>query len=114
MSPSDAVVAPSFKALEDLVVLISSLARAVVAAPKPLQVADLSMLLPLLPSIEALAGELGDLPGELHDLDEEEAVKLVGVVAAHLSVPDAHAEAVIEASFKAAVAVLELGKAIKG
>lgn len=116
MSPSDAVVpaVQSFKAVEDLVGLVAELANAVIAAPKPLTVASLSMLLPLIPQVEVLAGEIGDLGSQFSALTEAEGEALVLKVGSLLSLKDEHASAVVEASLKLAVAGLELISAIKG
>lgn len=116
MSPSDSaapVVAPSFKALSDLVSMVCELINAVVAAPKPLTVASLSGLLPLLPQIEAFAMEAGDVPAELGELDEAEIEALLSQVGKVLSLSNAKAEAVVIGALKLLADGAELVKAIK-
>lgn len=107
------VASPSFKALSDLIVLLCELANAIAVAPKPLSIASLSGLLPLLPQIETLGGEAGQIPAELEELDEEEAESLLGQVGSTLSLSNAKAEAVVVEVLKVAVDVVELLKAIK-
>ena len=107
------IAAPSFKSLEDLVSLLTGVASAVIAAPKPLSVASLSELLPLLPQIEAVVAESGDLPSEVKAMTYGEGVALVGIIGAKLSVADAKAVAVIDASLKLVSAAMDLAAAIK-
>lgn len=116
MCPSDVSaqpVAKDFKALSDLVQLGCELANAVVAAPKPLTVASLTGLLPLLPQIEALASEVGEIPSELGELDETEVEALLAQIGKVLSVGNDKAEAIVVEALKVAADVVELFKAIK-
>ena len=105
--------APSFKSLEDLVGLVSKMASAIIAAPKPLSVSDLTVLLPLFPQIEQVLGELGDIPTELGEMNYAEGSALVAIVAANLSVADAKAIAVINASLQLISSGIALVKAVK-
>lgn len=118
MSNSPAIPAPfvpvSYKSLEDLVSLMAGVASAVIAAPKPLTLSSLSELLPLLPQIELVVSELGDLPKEIGEMSFSEGTNLVGIIAAKLSVADAKAVAIINASLQLVAASMSLVSAIKG
>ena len=113
MSEQAVGAAPSFKSLEDLVGLISKVASAIIAAPKPLSVADLSVLLPLLPQMEQVLGELGDLPKEIGEMNYAEGSALVSIIAANLSVTDAKAISVINASLQLISSGIALVKAVQ-
>ena len=113
--PAAAPAAPqSFKSIEDLVGLLCGIASAVVAAPKPLTVASLGELLPLLPQIEAVVAELGDIPKEIGAMTFAEGTALVAIIASKLSVADAKAVAIINASLQLVQAGAALAAAIKG
>ena len=115
MSSSPAVAAPqSFKSVEDLVGLIVQITNAVIAAPKPLTGASLSELLPMLPQIETVFGELSALPQELGAMTFAEGTALVGIVGANLKLTDAKAIAVINASLQLVASAVALATAIKG
>ena len=111
--PAAPAAPQSYKSLEDLVGLLSGIAAAVIAAPKPLTVADLSQLLPLLPQMETVVGELGDIPAELKAMTYGEGTALVAIIASKLSVADAKAVAIINASLQLVQAGMALAAAIK-
>lgn len=73
---------------------------------------DLAGLLQVLPKVQGAIEGLTEVPAELKDLDGAEAAELAAFVMAELSVDDAKAKEVVEASLKAAVAVYGVVKAI--
>lgn len=105
---------PKYKGIEDLVSLVADVALAIIKAPKPLQVAELGLLLPLLPEMELAMSELGEIPSEIGSMSYEEGISLIGIIAAKLAVDEPKAVAVIGASLKMIAAGKDLLAAIKG
>lgn len=85
-----------------------------VAKEGKVSVADLPKLMTLIPDLEPAFADIGDVPTELSQLDEQTAADVVAFVMQKLQIADAHATAVANAALKAAVSVFELVKAIKG
>lgn len=78
-----------------------------------IDLADLPVIMGLLPQIEGMASHFNDVIPELKDLSAEEGADLVAFAMAHLAITDAHASDVVDKSLKLALAALELAKAIK-
>lgn len=104
---------PKFKAVSDLASLICSIANSVISATKPLSIASLSLILPLLPQIEVVAGEISLVPSEIGQLDAASAEALLAQVASQLQLENAKASAVVAASLQVITAGFSLASALK-
>lgn len=103
-----------FKGLSDLIGLVMSVAKLIVDAPKPLNLGSLSLIFPLLPQLEALSGEIGDIPSELKEVDSAEAEALLEQVIAGLPLDsDPKAKAIASAALKVVVDGFDLVKSIQ-
>lgn len=74
---------------------------------------DLALLFPLIPSAQAALSGADQIPAELKDLDPTEAAELVARVMAGFTVSDPKARQIIDASLKFALDGFSLYKAIK-
>ena len=97
--------------LVDLLIDASTDVAQVIKDPKN-YVSDTSMLLKLIPEIQAAFDGITNVPTELSAMTQTDAEALVAHIAAKLTVTDAHAQDVINAALKAAVAVYGLVKVL--
>lgn len=104
---------PKFKAVSDLASLICSIANTVLSAPKPLSIASLSLILPLLPQIEVVAGEIGLVPSEISQLDAPSLEALLAQVGSQLKLESAKASSVVAASLQVIASGFSLAAALK-
>ncbi len=103
----------SLKAVVDLGLALVE-AGVKISADGKVSVEDIGAVLAVIPAIPPVVALAPALPAEAADLDPEEGAELVVHVMAKLAIDDAKARAVIAASLKVVVAVVELVKAIKG
>ena len=107
-----APVVKNLKPLQDLLSVAVQVANAVVAAPKPITLASLELLLPLLPQIEALSTEVSQIPTSLKELDAGDAENILTGLQQSLNLGATKAEAVALAGLKVCADLVGLLQAI--
>ena len=100
------------KEVLDLVLTVAQVVQQA-AADKKVDLADIGLLLQLVPVAGPALEGVKEIPAELADLSDAEGVDLVAHVAAKLAINDEHAKAIILASLKASVALWGVVQAIK-
>lgn len=78
-----------------------------------IDIADLPLLIGLLPKIGPAFAGIKNVPGELAALSPTDAEALVAGVIAQLVIPDAKAKAVVESALKTAAALFHLYTTVK-
>lgn len=103
------------KELTEVVDLMLVMGQIVVEAKKDGKIGmeDVGLMLKLIPSLGPALDGIGEVPAEIKDLSVEEAEALAAHVIANLTVDNEKARLIIEKSLKAAIAIYDLGKAIK-
>lgn len=84
-----------------------------ISADGKVSVDDIGAVLAVIPAVPPAISAAKNVPGELGDLDGEEAAELVAHVMGKLAVNDEKAKKIVGASLKVGVAVVELVVAIK-
>lgn len=94
--------------------LVTTLVNIVIQAKKDgkIDAADLALLMQLVPVIGPAATGFGEVVPELKDLSETEGAELIAYVAGKIGGLSIKAQAIVEKSLKAAIALYELEKAI--
>lgn len=102
------------KEITDVVKLGVAIANAsvLVAADKKVDLADLPIIMGILPLVPAALEGISKIPAEASDLDSAEGAALLATIAADLALPDGKAKAIVMASMKIVVDVKDLVEAI--
>ncbi len=107
---------PKVKETEEAVILITKVASAIhqAGADGKYDLADLGLLLPIVPSVGPAIENFQGIPSELMNLDGEGASELVSTIMTNLSIGDVKAKEIIGAAIEWIVSSVKLMKAIKG
>jgi hypothetical protein len=79
-----------------------------VAKDGKLSFEDMTHVLKLIPLVGPAVSDLGEIPGELKDIDADELAELIGVVSGKLALTDDKAKLVVEKALKVLACVGEL------
>lgn len=103
------------KNTKELIGLVIKTANAIkdAGADGKIDIADIGLILPLIPAIGPAVENIASVPAELADMDQAEAQELIDMVKNDLKIGDEHTKNIIAASLKLVGAGVELIKAIK-